>query len=56
MAVKTQTRSACVLRGGAFYGDASYVRCAFRDWNDLNGRYESIGFRVVMAPGFDSDL
>jgi len=45
-----------VLRGGAFYGNEGLVRCAYRYGYSpayMNGR---VGFRVVVAPGFDSDL
>ncbi len=41
-----------VLRGGAFYYDRRYVRCAYRFWShppsSMLGEY---GFRVVVAPG-----
>ena len=44
-------RSARVLRGGAFYDEARYVRCACRYWNFPRGRFGSVGFRVVVSPG-----
>jgi len=39
-----------VLRGGSFYGDEGYVRCAYRLNNYPNGRPYDVGFRVV-SPG-----
>ena len=42
--------SARVLRGGAFYLTADYVRCAFRYWLDLNDRDPFSGFRCVCVP------
>ncbi len=39
-----------VLRGGAFYYNAGYVRCASRNWYYPLGRYRSVGFRIVLAP------
>lgn len=39
-----------VLRGGAFWGDPQYVRCAYRDRNHPSARYWLIGFRVVVLP------
>jgi formylglycine-generating enzyme required for sulfatase activity/energy-coupling factor transporter ATP-binding protein EcfA2 len=44
-----------VLRGGADYLDASYVRCAVRRRYDPTSRNWNIGFRVVLLP-FSSDL
>lgn len=44
-----------VLRGGAFYVDQWYVRCAFRGWDFPDVRYRSRGFRVVVSP-FTSGL
>ncbi len=43
-----------VLRGGAFYYDEGYVRCAYRDWDVANYRDNDVGFRVVASP-FPSD-
>jgi len=40
-----------VVRGGSFGNVAQNVRCAYRDWNIPNDRYDSLGFRVV-SPGF----
>lgn len=37
------------LRGGAFYNDAGYIRCAFRRGYDPYRRGRSLGFRVVVA-------
>ncbi|MGH8590691.1 MAG: type II toxin-antitoxin system prevent-host-death family antitoxin [Gammaproteobacteria bacterium] len=37
-----------VLRGGAFNGNASYVRCAYRYRRHV--RLSRIGFRVVVCP------
>jgi formylglycine-generating enzyme required for sulfatase activity len=41
-----------VLRGGAFDYDHRSVRCAYRDWSYPSFRLPSLGFRVVVAPGF----
>jgi formylglycine-generating enzyme required for sulfatase activity len=41
-----------VLRGGAFYVDASDVRCAYRNAYVPVYRYYHIGFRVVVSPFF----
>jgi formylglycine-generating enzyme required for sulfatase activity len=38
-----------VLRGGAFYGNGSYVRCASRYWSVPDFRRWDFGFRVVVA-------
>jgi len=43
------------LRGGAFYYDASLVRCAARLWLDPTDRGWGIGFRVALLPS-SSDL
>ena len=47
-----------VLRGGAFYADRRYVRCAYRlMFNPYYFFYRDFGFRVVLvAPGFPSGL
>jgi formylglycine-generating enzyme required for sulfatase activity len=42
----------CVLRGGAFYGYANLVRCAFRNYDDPDYRDAYVGFRVVVSPFF----
>ncbi len=39
-----------VLRGGSWYDDPGYVRCADRFWSDPSGRGGIYGFRVVL-PG-----
>jgi formylglycine-generating enzyme required for sulfatase activity len=51
-----QSESPRVLRGGAFYYDEWVVRCAFRDRYNPYLRFWGYGFRVVVAPGFTSDL
>jgi formylglycine-generating enzyme required for sulfatase activity len=38
------------LRGGAFYFEAQYVSCAYRDWYFPDYRDEYLGFRVA-SPG-----
>jgi formylglycine-generating enzyme required for sulfatase activity len=38
-----------VLRGGSYYDDRTYVRCAYRDWNDPDFRYDDSGFRVARS-------
>jgi formylglycine-generating enzyme required for sulfatase activity len=43
-----------VLRGGAYFGGSSFVRCAVRAWDDAS-RDGYVGFRVVLLP-FSSDL
>jgi len=43
----TDTR---VLRGGAFYGNVNYVRCAYRDRSGPDLRLRLVGFRVVLSP------
>jgi formylglycine-generating enzyme required for sulfatase activity len=45
-----------VLRGGAFFDDASYLRCAARYRSDPDFRSTYFGFRIVLASGFSSDL
>ena len=41
-----------VLRGGAFCFDAKDVRCASRHWHYPLYWHLSVGFRLVLAPGF----
>ena len=41
-----------VLRGGSFYYDADFVRCAVRDADYPDYGYDLTGFRVVVSPGF----
>jgi formylglycine-generating enzyme required for sulfatase activity len=38
-----------VLRGGAFYNAAWFVRCAYRYWGDPYSRLMGCGFRLVAA-------
>jgi formylglycine-generating enzyme required for sulfatase activity len=45
-----------VVRGGAFYDGAWYVRCACRLGDSPFYRRRDYGFRVVVAPGFPSGL
>ena len=45
-----QGASVCVLRGGAFSHGHDHVRCAVRDGYEPDGRYDDIGFRVVLSP------
>jgi formylglycine-generating enzyme required for sulfatase activity len=47
-------RDSRVLRGGAFYLDAELVRCAFREFGDLDPDFRDylFGFRVVVSPFF----
>ena len=39
-----------VLRGGAFFRNQSYVRCASRNLNDPATRLSNRGFRIVVSP------
>jgi iron(II)-dependent oxidoreductase len=39
-----------VLRGGSFYGDSRFVRCACRDWVLPDYRSMIVGVRVVLSP------
>jgi formylglycine-generating enzyme required for sulfatase activity len=50
----SEVEAARVLRGGAFFNNARFVRCACRDRFDPYGRYGFNGFRIVLAPGFRS--
>ena len=43
-----------VLRGGAFYDNERYVRCAYRGNFDPSGRTHDFGFRVVVSPFFST--
>ena len=45
-----EAKGSRVLRGGSFYSDGSYVRCAARYGNFPNFRYFNFGFRLVVAP------
>jgi len=47
------------VRGGAFFNESRYARCAFRDWADPDIRLWYYGFRVAFLPapvGADSEL
>lgn len=39
-----------VVRGGAFYRNLRFVRCACRDWNLPNLRSDHFGFRAAASP------
>jgi len=39
-----------VLRGGSFYNDPRYARCAVRYWFHPGLRGRSVGFRVLLSP------
>jgi formylglycine-generating enzyme required for sulfatase activity len=39
-----------VVRGGSWADDQINVRCAYREFNSPDGRANTIGFRVVIAP------
>ena len=41
--------NARVLRGGGWYSDAQYCRSASRDWYNPDGRFNSLGFRLVLS-------
>jgi serine/threonine-protein kinase len=43
-------RPATVLRGGSWYSERQYARCASRDGLDANVMYGNIGFRIAYAP------
>ncbi len=47
-----ESKSARVLRGGAYFYDSRYVRCALRYWYYPANRDEDVGFRVVLSPFF----
>jgi formylglycine-generating enzyme required for sulfatase activity len=42
-----QKESLRVLRGGSWWNDRTNVRCAFRGWNNPDGRNVNLGFRVA---------
>ena len=44
-----QSGTGRVLRGGSFYDNRSLARCAYRDGDDPNLRYDFIGFRVCAS-------
>ena len=50
------SKSMRVLRGGSFYDPVRSLRCAYRFRLSPDLRDRDIGFRVVVAPGFSSDL
>jgi formylglycine-generating enzyme required for sulfatase activity len=39
-----------VVRGGAWYADRGFARCAFRRGSDPDSCYSDVGFRVVLSP------
>ena len=42
-----EDRRDCMLRGGSFYYDASFLRSANRNWNSPGLRENTFGFRVA---------
>ena len=38
-----------VVRGGSWFSNHRYARCAFRGWSNPGGRHNFIGFRVVVS-------
>jgi formylglycine-generating enzyme required for sulfatase activity len=44
-----------VIRGGCWYGDASFCRAAFRYWNSPGLRYDNLGFRPARSAVADDD-
>jgi formylglycine-generating enzyme required for sulfatase activity len=54
-----RTNVPCVLRGGAYYYDEEFARCAFRSESSPDNRHFGIGFRIVSGcphPTLASDL
>ena len=43
-------RPATVLRGGSWYSEREYARCASRDGLDINVMFGNIGFRIAHSP------
>jgi serine/threonine-protein kinase len=43
-------RPATVLRGGSWYSERDYARCASRDGLDVNVMFGNIGFRIAHSP------
>ncbi len=43
-------RSATVLRGGSWYSERDFARCASRDAVDVNVMFGNIGFRIAHSP------
>jgi serine/threonine-protein kinase len=43
-------RQATVLRGGSWYSEREYARCASRDGLDVNVMFGNIGFRIAHSP------
>ena len=39
-----------VVRGGSWYHDRSYARCASRHWSGPDNFYDDLGFRLVVCP------
>ncbi len=46
-----KTKDSRVLRGGSWFYDLDFARCAFRDWDYPDYSYLSFGFWVVVSPG-----
>ncbi|HZU37188.1 MAG TPA: SUMF1/EgtB/PvdO family nonheme iron enzyme, partial [Gemmataceae bacterium] len=44
------SRRATVLRGGSWYSERDFARCASRDGLDINVMFGNIGFRIAHSP------
>ncbi|MCO5190921.1 MAG: SUMF1/EgtB/PvdO family nonheme iron enzyme [Anaerolineae bacterium] len=44
------------LKGGSWYSEAAYGRCAARGWRHPEGRFNAIGLRIVLSPLSSSAL
>ena len=53
--LKADRQDSRVVRGGAFNYYVNFARVAYRYRHDPDGRYDDVGFRVVVSP-FSSDL
>ncbi|HSS78170.1 MAG TPA: SUMF1/EgtB/PvdO family nonheme iron enzyme [Thermoanaerobaculia bacterium] len=53
--LKAEAKMLRVMRGGSYFFDSRYVRCAVRGRNESGFRDVNIGFRVVLS-SFSSDL